>query len=72
MKNYEQYDNIYDTSSGVSILIWKKKFPNVKINVCLSSIANSAILLKIVSICLLYISLHDPINEKVKYFTLLF
>ena len=68
IKTFKQYDYIIDTeqraSGGVSILI-RKDIPQNKININthLQAIAVSATLHKTVTICSLYIPLHDPINE---------
>ena len=68
IKTFEQYDYIIYTgqrvSGGVSILI-RKDIPqnNININTQLQAIAVSVTLYKTVTICLLYIPPHDPINE---------
>ena len=69
MKNYEHYDYIHDTElralGGVSLLIRKYVHQSkIDINTCLRAIAVLATLHKTVSICSLYISPHDSINEK--------
>ena len=68
-KPFKFYDFIHDTGQralgGVSILIRKNILQNkININTHLQTIAVSATLHKIFSICSLYIPPHDPINEK--------
>ena len=69
IKYSEQYDYRHNTGlralSRVSLLI-KKNVSQSKINTntCLQAIAISATLHKTVGVCTLYISPHDPINEK--------